>query len=475
MRSHIFLVTPPVASHAVGVYHVAAAIASPNRQVHILIHSQAQSKRCLRFLGQTLSSNIAVDVLAYGRWEGWMPATSQELLYFSTSPDLVVAVDAAIRMVENTYPGDKCTALGFDPSMAMLGVVAARRALKYYLLMPTSHYYTRLGGCHIEGEPLSTCYSLHGLGGSGALEVELNDVADLTMPAYYRHVKPAIDNSAGIIFSNSNAGLEGEQFGQPHLPAPHYAQKPTFMVGPCLPRWFEDALEDAWERDKHMQALGRDASIDFLDAQQDGSVVSVSLISIDVHEWQVRAIVDGLRKHSIRWLVNLPQSTAASNLKEIFAGANDGIVAESAPQLEILSHRAVKCVISQGDLGTVMAGTMAGQCFVMWPLEADQFLNAKVLAHLGLSSGTIMLAKQDDTRRLRHLFNDIFGSEDDENGSQEAKAASLSLRKRIKQARIKEGPLQIQALCRDMVTPATHEEVIDGSQHLFPSFVLGPW
>ena len=222
MRSHVFIVSSPIAGYAIHVHHVASAIARPDRPVHILVSSRSQTERWYRSSGKTLNSNITLEILADGRWENWVPASREQGTRFLCSNDLAAAVDAHIRFSEDVFLGEKLTALLFSCAMAPMSIIAARRGLKPYILMPTPHYYTRLGGCHIEGEPLSTAYALHGIGGLDTpLEVVLNDVADLTSPSYYRSVKPAMDSCAGVIYSNTNVGLEGEEYEQPHLTAPH--------------------------------------------------------------------------------------------------------------------------------------------------------------------------------------------------------------------------------------------------------------
>lgn len=485
-RSHIFCVPFPGSKYAISMFHVAVAIASPSTPVHVLVLSRRMAWRWLEATGQTPNEHITIQELGDGMWEDWTAQSVAEHYQLLGSSQFTASVEAAVMKVEESFPEDSRAAMVYNDYMMMVGNLAVRRGLKPYILVASPYYTTRLRSCYIEGEDLNTSYLLNGIGGSEcSLEAQLGDVSDMTTPLFDRVFKPALEKCAGLIFSSTNVGIEGDDYEQTHLPAPPHVVKPVFMIGPSLPPWFENYLDGPDHKFSRHRSR-RDECLDFLDSQENRSVVYIALGGhAELEQWQAKTIIGSLRKHNVPWILLFRNDT--SSMREILARGrkSDGVVTEWAPQLDILVHPAVRCVVAHGGFGTMMEGVFAGHCFIASPVNSDQFINSKVMAHLGISLGTlaenahlsVMHARRmvpqwpnNNGKHVEELFDHLFGTEDGERKLQQARIASLALRQRIKEAKKREGPLQVQALCRHMLS-----EEDQGNQRLFPGFMMGPW
>lgn len=485
-RSHIFCVPFPGFKHAVSMFHVAVTLASPSTPVHVLVLSKRKARKWLEATGQTPNEHITFQELSDGTWEGWTAQSVAEHYQLLGSSQFTASVEAAVMQVEESFPEDKRAAMVYNAYMMMVGNLAVRRGMKPYILVDSPYYTTRLAGCYIEGEDLNTTYLLNGIGGSErALEAQIGGASDMNTPLFDQVFKPALEKCAGMIFSNTNVGIEGDDYEQTHLPAPPHVAKPVFMIGPSLPSWFENYLDGPDHRNSR-QKPRRDECLDFLDSQASQSVVYIALGGhAELEQWQAKTIIDSLRKHSVPWILLFRNDT--SSMRQLLArgGKSDGVVTEWAPQLDILVHPAIRCVVAHGGFGTMMEGVFAGHCFIASPVSSVQFINSKVMAHLGISLGTLAenthLSAMHEAEMVPHwpnnsgkhveeLFDHLFGTKDGERALQQARVASLALRQRIKEAKKREGPLQVQALYQHMLS-----EEDQGNQRLFPSFMLGPW
>ncbi|ETN41579.1 uncharacterized protein HMPREF1541_03515 [Cyphellophora europaea CBS 101466] len=469
-RSHVCCVPFPGAGHAVNMFNIAVTLANPNMPVHTFVLSRREAEKWLAATGQSKNDYVTIEVLADGKWEDWHADQAMDYFRLLQSPEFSTAVEAAVLAVEEAFPEDVCAALVFNPTMGSLGSVASRRGLRPYLLVPTPYYMIRVGSCHSEGVPLTTKHLLNGIGGSETpVEVEVGDAMDLTTPMWYQVIKPLFENSAGLIYSNTNIGLEGGEFQQPHLPTRNDALKPVFMVGPILPQWYENALEDPTAKDEYLaKAAEKDPCIQFLDAHQPKSVVYIALGShVELEQWQAEAIIKNLRKHNVRWILLYRNDT--QSMRQALGGddIHDGVVTPWAPQLEIMMHSAIKCVLSHGGFGTMVEGVYAGQCFITSPCASDQFIDSKVMLNLGISLGTLAVNKHvsvaqmpkmvpiwsdDSGKHVEKLFDHVFGTSDGDRALQTAREASLALRRRMKEAKMQDGVTRLEDLRKDITS-----------------------
>ncbi|XP_057961407.1 UDP-glycosyltransferase 89A2-like [Malania oleifera] len=128
----------------------------------------------------------------------------------------------------------------------------------------------------------------------------------------------------------------------------------------------------------------------WLDGQPDGSVLYVCFGSQKLlKRTQLEALASGLERSGTRfvWVVKsgMPEPEAGRSSGAVPDGfeervAERGMVIRGwAPQKSILSHRAVSGFLSHCGWNSMLEGIGAGVLILGWPMEADQFVNARLL------------------------------------------------------------------------------------------------
>lgn len=129
--------------------------------------------------------------------------------------------------------------------------------------------------------------------------------------------------------------------------------------------------------------------MEWLDGCPDGSVLYVcfgsqKLLKTD----QMKALASGLERSRVRfiWVVKL---RVIQNGEYRYGFVPDGfedrvsgrglVIQEWAPQVSILRHQAVGGFLSHCGWNSVLEGVTAGVMILAWPMEGDQFVNARLL------------------------------------------------------------------------------------------------
>ncbi|KAI6676934.1 hypothetical protein NL676_037730 [Syzygium grande] len=128
----------------------------------------------------------------------------------------------------------------------------------------------------------------------------------------------------------------------------------------------------------------------WLDGCPDGSVLYVCFGSQKMMtREQMEALASGLEASGARfvWVV---KTGTAEQAEEGYGEVPDGfearvagrgrVVRGWAPQVPILGHRAVSGFLSHCGWNSVQEAVVAGKMVLAWPMEADQFVNARLLA-----------------------------------------------------------------------------------------------
>ncbi|XP_022944915.1 UDP-glycosyltransferase 89A2-like [Cucurbita moschata] len=134
----------------------------------------------------------------------------------------------------------------------------------------------------------------------------------------------------------------------------------------------------------------RDSSsevLTWLDGCADSSVLYVCFGSQkQLNQQQMEALASGLERSGARfvWVVKTFNQTVGG-CNGIPIGFEDRVsdrgivVKEWVPQVAILNHRAVGGFLSHCGWNSVLESVTAGVLILGWPMEADQFVNAKLL------------------------------------------------------------------------------------------------
>eukprot|EP01111_Echinosteliopsis_oligospora_P000085 TRINITY_DN10084_c0_g1_i1.p1 TRINITY_DN10084_c0_g1~~TRINITY_DN10084_c0_g1_i1.p1 ORF type:complete len:297 (-),score=55.03 TRINITY_DN10084_c0_g1_i1:40-807(-) len=236
----------------------------------------------------------------------------------------------------------------------------------------------------------------------------------------------------------------------------------NFLIGPILPPWLEQALDNPESIKKKLEENSDNECIQFMNNQKEKSVLYIALGShCTLSVEQGKLIIDNLRKFNVKWILLCRDKK--DELKKALRGGGeeDGIVTAWAPQIEIMVHPALKCVLSHGGFGTMIEGVFAGAPFITSPVMSDQFMDTRVLKHLGICLGSIsenrflsVMERQtlspffpdDGGKAIAELFAHVFGSEEGEKELENARAASRNLRNRMLDAKNTKNTVRLEEL-----------------------------
>ncbi|KAJ4710683.1 UDP-glycosyltransferase [Melia azedarach] len=186
--------------------------------------------------------------------------------------------------------------------------------------------------------------------------------------------------SWGCVF-NSFEALEGEYLDYLKRNMGHdrvFGVGPLSLIGPESTRGGDTGLG----QNNHV--------LKWLDRCPNESVLYVCFGSQKVlRREQMEALASGLEKSGIRFLWAV-KTSMTQNEEDGYGLVPDGFeerVADRglvlkgwAPQVSILSHKAVGGFLSHCGWNSVLEALVEGVMILAWPMEADQFVNAKLLA-----------------------------------------------------------------------------------------------
>ncbi|VAH43535.1 hypothetical protein VPH35_027739 [Triticum aestivum] len=179
--------------------------------------------------------------------------------------------------------------------------------------------------------------------------------------------------------ANSFAALEEAYVEHP---LPDLMAKRVFAVGAL-----SDAVRNCDERGgKPAVAPAKVAA--WLDGFDDGSVVYICFGSQQaLSPAQAACVAGALALSSVAFVWAVRSGTVVPEGFEAAAtAASRGMVIRGwAPQVEILRHRAVGWFLTHCGWNSVLEATAAGVAMLTWPMGADQFINASVLAEAGVA------------------------------------------------------------------------------------------
>ncbi|CAH9113651.1 unnamed protein product [Cuscuta epithymum] len=144
------------------------------------------------------------------------------------------------------------------------------------------------------------------------------------------------------------------------------------------------------------QINGQESLFAWLDGCPEGSVLYVAFGSQKLmRKAQLEALTDGLEKSGVRFVLVVKEPTVEQmdlgygSVSEVFEDRVKGrglIIRGWASQVDILNHPAVGAFLSHCGWNSVLEAIVAGVLILGWPMEADQYVNAKLLVDdLGVS------------------------------------------------------------------------------------------
>ncbi|GAV82221.1 UDPGT domain-containing protein [Cephalotus follicularis] len=186
--------------------------------------------------------------------------------------------------------------------------------------------------------------------------------------------------SYGCVFNSFHA-LEGEyldwvklKMGQDRV----FGVGPLSLVGP----------EYSWRGSSDPSNGG--SVLTWLDGCLDGSVLYVCFGSQKLlNREQMEALASGLDKSGGRFVWVVKPGGTTRQVEDGYGVVPDGfeervagrgfVIRGWAQQVKILGHSAVGGFLSHCGWNSLMEGIVAGVMIMAWPMEADQFVNAKLL------------------------------------------------------------------------------------------------
>lgn len=134
---------------------------------------------------------------------------------------------------------------------------------------------------------------------------------------------------------------------------------------------------------------GQGSLFAWLDGCPDESVLYVAFGSQKLMKQdQLEALCDGLERSGVRFVLVVKEPSAqqvelgfgfVSNEFEDRVKGRGLVIRGWASQVDILNHRAVCAFLSHCGWNSALESILAGVLVLGWPMEADQFVNAKLL------------------------------------------------------------------------------------------------
>lgn len=191
-------------------------------------------------------------------------------------------------------------------------------------------------------------------------------------------------DSWGVVI---NTFTELEQVYLNHLKK-ELGHERVFAVGPVLPIQTGSISTKPEERGGN-STVSRHDIMEWLDARDKGSVVYLCFGSRTfLTSSQMEVLTRALEISGVNFVLSVRVPEKGHVAKEhgtVPRGFSDrvkgrGFVIEGwAPQLVILSHRAVGAFVSHCGWNSVVEGLVSGVAMLTWPMGADQYTNAKLL------------------------------------------------------------------------------------------------
>jgi len=238
-------------------------------------------------------------------------------------------------------------------------------------------------------------------------------------------------DSWGVVF---NTFTELEQVHIDHMKK-ELGHKRVWAVGPVLP--IRNGSTEPEERGGN-SAVSRKDIVEWLDSCGECSVVYVCFGSRTIlTNSQMEVLTRALELSRVNFVLSVGVPDARRGPQEqgkVPCGFMDrvgvrgrGFLIEGwAPQLVILSHRAVGAFLTHCGWNSVLEGLVSGVTMVTWPMGADQYANARLLVdELGMGIRGAEGEKLPEASELAKIFEKALGKTKERVRAEELKDAAV--------------------------------------------------
>lgn len=392
------------------------------------------------------------------------------------SPDYFSAVRDKISELKRRYTeedGHRCTAMLLGLIHGNLLPIAEKEGLAPFIAQPSPIYCGRVGTAVTLEDSYETTFWLKGVGGDTTKELEfaIGDMPDLLYRGFLKMFEQVMEKAVGMICSGTNVGIEGTEYEQKHLPMRQARHPRQYLIGPLVPKWFMNALEDPNAQLSHLDRTStslppsaHDCLI-FLEQQPANSTLYVAIGShADFSIEQATSAIAVFRRLRIPYVFlkrERSKELLATIQRDPAYHEDEGVITDWAPQLEVLSHPYLHLFLSHAGFGSMIEGVLAGQPFITCPTASDQFIDSKVLDHLGISLGQVAInmhrmqverkdlcpvLPEDFEARLEGLLMRLCTTDEGERELQQARQNALKLRKRVMDSSSREAAHDLEEL-----------------------------
>ncbi|KAL6646061.1 hypothetical protein ACP70R_017669 [Stipagrostis hirtigluma subsp. patula] len=185
----------------------------------------------------------------------------------------------------------------------------------------------------------------------------------------------SLDSACFVV--NSFAALEADYLERP---LPHLMARRVFALGPL-----SEAVSTSGDRGGKPAVPPANVAA-WLDAFADGSVVYVSFgTQHALSPAQAACVADALARSSAAFVWAVRSGTAVPEGFEAATASRGMVIRGWAPQVAILRHRAVGWFLTHCGWSSVLEAAAAGVALLAWPMGADQFTNAWLVAEAGVA------------------------------------------------------------------------------------------
>ncbi|XP_062197890.1 cyanidin 3-O-rutinoside 5-O-glucosyltransferase-like [Phragmites australis] len=202
-----------------------------------------------------------------------------------------------------------------------------------------------------------------------------NEVSKMILQALHELFEQ-MDQEKPMVLVNTFDALEDAELKaiQPYVD--------VFVVGPAIPPLTALQRRNASEAQIHLFKQDEKNYMEWLNAQQEKSVVYLSFGSLITYtKRQVEEILHGLQscRQPYLWVVRGEGRAEEADFHLGEANRGKGMVVEWCDQLQVLSHRSVRCFVTHCGWNSTLEAIASGVPMVAVPCWSDQPMNAHLV------------------------------------------------------------------------------------------------